>query len=298
MFIKKISLIVSLFFCAQCSLKKMAINELTPVFQNGIGIFEQDQDYYSQRFSLPAQGKTLEVILASDEENIELLKLLAQLYGSYSFGILETDYLSTADQNKKDHLKKSLLLNLKKSISYAHKALILSVPSCTEQLVKTTLISQCMNTVQKKHVPIIFWYSFSLANIINHSKNSVEFISKMHLMKSMAERVVELDPNYYYGSASLILMSYYGSRPAMMGGSIPKAEEYYELAKKFGPKDFTLSEVFYVKHVLIPKQDKEYSLKKLKDILQTEHNERFALMDEIAKIRAQAMLESIDDKFL
>jgi hypothetical protein len=83
--------IVALFavLLSQCSVRTMAIREVTDLVQAGVPAFERDDDLELIKQSIPANIKLLEAMLESDPENLKLLSLLSQMYGSYTFGFVD-----------------------------------------------------------------------------------------------------------------------------------------------------------------------------------------------------------------
>ncbi len=284
-----------------CSLRTIAIREVTDMVSDSIPAFERDDDPELIAEALPAHIKLLEAMLESDPENTALLGLLSQLYGSYTFGFVEPE-LDLGKSARKTLVKERVNRLYLRGIRYGEKALGIVASSCKRGLEATTELDSCLQQVDKEHVPLLFWYGFNLAAYINRNLNSVEALAKgANVEKSMA-KVIALDESYLFGCSHVLLMAYYGSRAPMMGGNPEKAQTHYERANQLSKGQFWLADVFYARYVLVQKDDQPAFEKLLTKIVQLPSDAakgapRMALYNSLAKQRAKLYLENSDEFF-
>lgn len=290
------------FLLANCSIRTMAIREVSELVSVGVPAFERDDDPELIREALPANIKLLETLLESDPDNARLLTTLSQMYGSYTFGFVEFE-LDKPNVPQKVLLRERTNRLYLRGIRYGERALALASKTCAEGLKKATEVDLCFNALGKDDVPAMFWYGFNLAAYINRNLNAVDALAQgVNVEKSM-QRVIALDENYTFGCAHVLLMAYYGSRSPMMGGNPGKAKEHYARAQALTKNQFWLADVFYARYVLVQDDDQAGFERLLKSIAEKDKplNEgsspRLGLYNSLAKNRAKLYLGTVDEYF-
>ncbi len=71
----------------------------------------------------------------------------------------------------------------------------------------------------KNDVDALFWTSFNWANWLNLNTDDPSAIVDLPRIEAMVRRVIELNENFYFGSAHAILGTIAASRPEMLGGN-------------------------------------------------------------------------------
>lgn len=292
--------LLSSFLSSSCSLRTIAIREVSDVVAEAVPAFERDDDPELIREALPAHIKLLEGLLESDPENVQLLTLLTQLYASYTFGFIEPALDQPRSATTTDIKERVNRLYLR-GIAYGERALRLAAPACKIGLENASELDSCLEALDQKSTAALFWYGFSLAAYINRNLNSVEALARgVNVEKSMA-RVIALDEDFLFGCAHVLLMAYYGSRSPMMGGNPEKALAHYEKAKDISQGQFWLADVFYARYVLVQNDEPEAFEKLLKSVsaqaLENVKNPRLALYNSLAKQRAKLYLIHAEEFF-
>lgn len=295
-----LSLPLCFLLLSSCSLRTIAIREVTDLVVDAVPAFERDDDPDLIREALPANIKLLEAMLESDPKNFELLTLLTQLYGSYTFGFVEPE-LDQARTPRTALVKARVNQLYLRGISYGERALRLKESACDKGLDNASELDNCLAQLSKAELGALFWYGFNLAAYINRNLNSVEALAKgVNVEKSMA-RVVALDESFLFGCSHVLLMAYYGSRSPMMGGNPEKAEAHYKKAKEISQGQFWLADVFYARYVLVQNDDQAAFEKLLKSIealpLTAPKNPRVTLYNSLAKQRARLYLTHAEEFF-
>lgn len=295
-------LILTLSAATGCSTRRWMVQEMTDVMQTGITAQEQDTDLEMIEAALPANIKLLETLLASSPDNKSLLILLSRHYASYTFGFLEfnldkaalVEFETISDQEVK-HLRNRLSNYYLKGSEYAIRALELRYPDSRKQLVNLASAAELIKSTDKQDVPALFWYGFNLSGYVNLNRDSIRAVSRAHLVEKLMQRVLELDPSYFYDSAHLILMAYYASRPPMMGGNLEKALAHHQALDQAREQKFLLNDLLFARYYLYQKQDRKAFIRILTEI---ENNANrigeYRLYNAIAAKRARLYLEAVD----
>ena len=295
-------LIGSLSAVTGCSTRRWVVHEMTDVMQTGIAVQEQDTDLEMIEAALPANIKLLETLLASSPENKTLLILLSRYYASYAFGFLEFDlekaelveFETVGDQEVK-HLRNRLSSYYLKGAEYAMRVLEFRHADSRKQLAALASSAELIKSTDKKDVPALFWYGFNLSGYVNLNRDSIRAVSRAHLVEKLMQRVLELDPSYFYDSAHLILMAYYASRPPMMGGNLDKALTHHQALDQAREQKFLLNDLLFARYYLYQKQDRKAFIRILTDIEnKASRIGEYRLYNAIAAKRARLYLDAVD----
>jgi len=258
-----------------CSTRMLMIDEFTDIIDTGVIAFEQDDDLQMLAEAFPANIKLLEAILANDPDNVRLLTLLARLYGSYTFVFYEdrleaaalTGAMPGGDRGDSQALEQAAVRYYAKGTEYALRALEVRYPNCRDKIAKVSTAGRFIESLDSADVPPLFWYGFNLSAYVNHNRDSVRVIARAHLIDKAMKRVLALDPEYYYGSAHLILVAFYASRSPMMGGDLDLAARHYQSLKELHCNRFLLADLFYARYYLYQKQDRRQFVQVLTNII-------------------------------
>ena len=306
----RIICIIAVLMTGACSIRKNAIGGISGIAETGIAAFEQDDNLDLVVKAMPANIKLFEVLLESDPKNEKLLILLSRLYGSYGFAAYETplealllEVEMPSDSIYRihpdaDRLKTGLEQIYRKGAEYALRSLSLRHAEAPASLNNITAADDFFKSLSEKDVQALFWYGFNLGSYVNLNRNSVKALSQMHLVEKAMHRVIELDPDYFHGGAHLVLLMYYASRPVMMGGNPEAAKRHYEALKETAGDDFLPADVFFARYYLHQMQQRQSFEETLTRVLQKPAGGKTtALMNRVARDRAEIYLRAIDDLF-
>jgi tetratricopeptide (TPR) repeat protein len=292
-----------------CSPRKLAVHEIAGIVETGMTVLEQDNDLDMLAQALPANIKLLEIILASSPEDADLLTLLARSYGSYTFMLIEPKLEDVqfraaspdADEKLADdaiRLKQTVSEYYLKGMTYALKALEVRHPRCRTKLKTVGAIEPFLQTLSHGDVAAVFWYGFNLAAWINLNLDSVQAISQGHVAEKCMRRVIELQPDFFSGSARLVLIAYYASRSPMMGGNPDAARRHYEALKQTTGESFLMADLFYARYYLQQSQDRQACETMLKAIVAaSSQTSAFPLFNKVAENKAHIYLSALGELF-
>lgn len=268
-----------------CGLKKMTTRTVGAISWDGSAILESEQDVQLARESTVPLIKSLEVFSAGDPDDRRYMALLAKAYGQYAFGFYEEDiirYKGRDDAKYKMSLNRADLFYGRGKDYGRHGLNAKSAP----------------DDFGKKDIPLLFWTAFSWGNWLNLHKDDPGAIVEMPSVQALVERVVELEPNYYYGAALSFLGALHASRPAMLGGDSAKSREYFNRALEASPH-YLMNKVIAALYLAVQTQDRAYFERLLREVMAADANAlpEQRLANELAKRRAALLLERVDDYF-
>ncbi len=267
---KRLLLLAALAALAGCSLNRTAARVTSGVVDAGLpAVFSQSDPQYVKE-ALPANLQLMEILLASDPGNKALLLNAAQGFCGYAFMFLEDE----------DPARASVFYL--KGQAYAWRALDGATAA----------------TAKKRDAHPLFWHTFCKALYMNINRDKPEAIAEIPELEPAANRLLELDPGYYYNAAHDILGAYHAIRPRLMGGSPEKAAAEFELALKGAGADFQLSRFMYAKMAAVAAQDPELFERLLTEIINAEPKDGDTrLANEVARQKAKKLLEKKDELF-
>jgi hypothetical protein len=113
----------------------------------------------------------------------------------------------------------------------------------------------------------------------------------------MMNRVLQLDENFFFGSAHLFWGSTYGSIPPMLGGNPEKAKEHFERAIEISDGEFLMAYVYYAQYYAVTTLNEEL----FEEMLQKVENAPmdimpgYELMTSLAKRKGKDLMARKED---
>lgn len=253
-----------------CSLNRFVVRQTANIIDGGLpAVFSQSDPQYVKE-ALPGNLQLMEILLQNDPSNRKLLINAAQGFCGYALMFIEDENPERAS------------IFYAKGGAYASRALKGVKPE----------------TACKADVPPLFWQTFCKASYINLNRDKPEAVAELPDIEPAAEKILALDPDYYYNGAQSILGAYYSIRPRILGGDPEKAKAHFELALKGAGEGFLLNRFMYAKMAAVAAQDAGLFENLLNAVLTAEPKDGSTrLPDEVAKIKAKKLLEKKDELF-
>ena len=151
----------------------------------------------------------------------------------------------------------------------------------------------------QKAVPALFWSSTCLSNWINMNRDRPTGIAELSTAATMMQRVLELDETFYYGGAHMFFGVYYGGRSPMFGGNYALSEQHFERAAEINDNKLLLVDLLYAEYLSRQKLDRVSFHDRLTRVVDAPVDlyPEMALVNEIARVRAERLLEHESDWF-
>lgn len=242
-----IAAVVSAALLPSCGMKKMATNVLGKVATEGIVAVEGEEDIAFAREAAPALIKTLEVFRQGNPRDVRSNVLLAQSYGQFAFGFLEEDMMrhpAGSSEFSAARSRADLFYHRGKEFGVAAlsarglgKALAAPIPD----------FKRAVSRLGRKDVPALFWTAFNWANSLNLHLDDPAAIADLPRIEAMIDRVLAVDPDFYFGSAHAFKGVIASMRPKMLGGDPELAEREFKAAMLSSP-NYLMTKVLYAQY--------------------------------------------------
>lgn len=288
------------FMLSACGLKKMTTRTVGAISSDGIVAVESESDVELARDNTIPLIKSLEVFSAGDPDDRQYLALLARSYGTYAFGFFEEDMIRYRGRDEMKYRKGYGRADMFYRRGKVYGIRGLSTKGGMKKALEGPLgdMEKALKGFGKKDVPLLYWAAFCWGNWLNLHRDDPNAFIDTPRVQALVERVVEIDPDYNYGTGLSFLGAVHASRPAMLGGNSAKAREYFERAMEVAP-DYLMNKVMTAQYLAVQIQDRALFTKLLNEVKAADAaalpEQRLA--NELAKRRAVLLLERVDEYF-
>ncbi len=291
--------ILAVFFLVSCSPKKMATNVIGDISTSGMIALEDEEDVAFAKDASPALIKTLEVLRGGNPKDPTILTLLSKAYGQYTFGFTEEEMLSLEKTDPAyERLRARAELFYRRGKEYGIGSLIHK--SGMKRAFKSSFqdFEKEIKKLGKKDVPALYWTAFNWANWLNLNLDDPSAIVDVPRVEAMIKRVIEISPDYNFGTAQAMLGVLEISRPKMLGGNPKKSLEHFEKAMSANP-NYLMTKVLFAQFYAKATMNKDLYKSTLQEVLSADpsaiSNQRLA--GEMAKRRAKLLLDKRHSQF-
>ena len=285
--LKKIAFLIPFFGLCSCSLNTLALRSTATLMDRGVAAYYEEADPQLAREAMASQLKFVEGLMQSDPKDPRLNRLAAEGFGSYTFLFIED---SQPERAKALYLRGRDYALRSFSARPALAGLAAMMPDDLEKALKSA---------GKAEAPALFWAALCWSGFINLSKDSPDAVAELPKAAAIMKRSHELDPDYNFAGSDMFFGVYFASRPKLLGGDTAKAQEHFKWAERLTQGKYLMTYVLEAKTLAVALQDRalfESLLAKVKDSPAGRlPNARLA--DEVAKLKAAALIEKIDDLF-
>ncbi len=276
-----------LFVLQSCSMRRFAIRQATPVFEDAVKAFYEEDNLNIARPALASNLKLMEGLLKSDPENDAIRLLLAQGYAGYALAFAED-----SDQTEARHL-------YIRAKNYAQEVLKHALNLKENWALTPRSVAIALQKANRSDVPALFWTGFAWAGAINLSLEDPGALLDLPKVEQIMTRVRQLDSTYFYGAVYLFFGSIYGQKPRILGGNPSKAKSLFETNLKITKGKFLLSYVYAAKFYAAKVLDEALFDQYLKKVLNTPLSiaPEIKLLNQVAKQKARRLQAQKDEIF-
>jgi hypothetical protein len=239
------SALSALIFLSSCSLNRMAIRSMTPIFNNSVEALYEESDLALAEQAMAADLKLIDGMLKSDPNNKELLLLAAQGYAGYALGFCEDEDNERA---------KVFYLRAKE---YALRVLRQNDDFRKAEKKDADSFSDVVKKMGAKNVPALFWAGFSWAGYINLSLDNPAALLSLPKTEILMNRVADLDSSYFDGAVYLYFGAVNGMKPRIMGGDPQKAKIFFDKNIALTQGKYMMAYVYMAKYYAAKILDEE-----------------------------------------
>jgi hypothetical protein len=273
-------------FGTGCISSQQIVAEKAPaLFRDVAQSANRQSDLILVRQGIPSYLMLIDGILQSNPENRDLLLAGAQAYAGYA---------SVLDEDEQD--RAAALSDRAKQ--YALKALDLTPPFKDTLGKPLEVFQERLGKMDKKQVPTLFWVGNIWAGWIASNEGAAA-MADLPWVEALMERVLEVDPSFYYGGPHLFKAILLSARPEQFGGNLKKAQEHFQKALDYGQGKFLMTEVYYAEYYARQTLNRDLFVSTLKRVLETpaQVDPDLTLANTLAQRKAKKLLARVDEFF-
>ena len=288
-------LAISLFFflVISCSVRKVVVNQTSPIIDNVQKAFLSEEIEKLNQDSLPFAIKFSEGLYYYYPHSSYYSGKLCVLLSAYTFAYLDEGPYSDFDETAEEKISLSNK-TYKRAMNYGFKSLDLEIDDFSVDIKDVKKVDNILQEVTKDSIETLFWLNFSWAMYLFNDLSNIENVSQLETIKKIAERIIEIEPNYLHGSSYAILIAFYGGRTKVLGGNIKKAKEYYREAKEYSTNKSLIIDYVYLRFVstqFANSKEFEVTFEKIKRF-DTSLNKDFTFVNKMIKRKAKKLYEN------
>lgn len=280
---------------SHCSFKQAATKTSAEIFYDAAPTIDAEDDVELAEQASLGFLKMLEGFYLQNPKDKLTLLSLTRSYAGYAYGFTENDILANKNTNIPAYEKAMARANrfYGRAKRYGLELLTLLPGMGNPEESTIDEFKQDLAGLGSDQVENLFWIAFAWGNYLNLNKDSVEAIATLPKVQAVMERVMELDPSYYYGGPYVFMGVLYGSRPKLLGGNPPLAKENFEKALAVTDGKNLMAKVNEAQFYAVQVQNLGLYNNLLQQVLGADAAAlpEIRLLNELAKIRAQILLD-------
>ncbi len=284
-----------------CSIRQMAIDTVIDALSQGsAGAFTGDPDPQLVGDALPFALKLYETLLEQSPDNEALLLTTGSGFIMYAnaFVQMPADMLPPADYEKRIAMRDRAKRLYLRGRDYVLAGLDLRHPGFAEAEDAESL-NAILAGMDEGDVPFLYWAGSGWMAAIAINAFDVEMGITRDRALALLLRALEIDESYSDGAIHEVLISYYGSLPAMLGGSEERARFHFARAVEISEGRKPGPYIALAQAVSIRNQDVEEFRELLETAISLENDDPDSrLVTVIMQNKARWLLDNMDDFFL
>jgi tetratricopeptide (TPR) repeat protein len=228
--------------------------------------------------------KIWEQVAAADPKNFDVLVKLTRANYFLADGYLRND-------------EKEYLRTMDLGVKWGEKAMIASSPEFEAKMRGGGKFPEAVKLVPKAGVPAMYWYASSLGKWAKR-KGFAVLLGQKDNVKATMDRVLELDPTFYYGGPHRYFGAFYAVAPAFAGGDLEKSKVHFNKSLEISPQ-YVGTKVLWAQELAVKQQDEETFDKLLNEVIATPDDVIPEVKPEIIveKQKAKELLAEKDEHF-
>ena len=232
------------------------------------------------RESLPAQLKLMEGLLKRAPQNRELLTALCMGFTGYAMLFVEEEDPERASR---------LYLRARK---YGLQALDMEMASLEA-------LQDALKRIGAGRIAPLFWTTLSWNAWIQLNLDNPSALGEIPAAEACLSRVMQINPDYFFGSPYIITGSMLAARPKILGGDAAEARTSFLKAMAVSDGRFFLAPYYYAKYYAVRVQDKALFLNLIQRVEQARPDQlkEVCLINTAVQQKMSVLKEMTDELF-
>jgi hypothetical protein len=276
-------IIVSLLISSGCS---QLVSKAKQDFADDLSTTMLEQnDPETVKQAVPAYLILISSMIKGDPDNVELLVSGSRLYGAYASVFVE------------DRLRQKRLSTV--SFDYAHHAFCVHKPSaCNIRELSYYEFEQSLKQFTRDDVQVLFALGSAWAGWLQANSADWNAVAELPRIKSIIQRVLELEPTVNNGDAYLYMAVMESFLPPAMGGKPELAKKNFEQAIEISDGSNLMAKLLFAEKYARLVFDKQLHDQLLEEVINAniEINDS-TLINSIAQHKARLLLAQSDEYF-
>jgi len=250
--------------------------------------FFEECDPDLARIAIPSNLKLMEGLLKKDPQNREILVSLATGFAGYSLLFVEPEDPERASQ---------FYLRAR---AYGFQALGGKGRVLEDFAVSQEEIQVMLKTLSQEDFPALFWATLSWNAWISLNLDQPGALSQTAAAEACLNKLLEMDPYYFYGLPHLLMGVLLSARPPLLGGDPGRAAAHFESALKQSDGKFFLTQIYFARYYAVRVQDRALFESLLQGVMANDPAELrdVCLINRVMQQRAKDLIRQLEDLFI
>lgn len=182
-------------------------------------------------------------------------------------------------------------------LGYAEKSLQFSAPEMIKKIKDGSKWNESVAVAQAEAVPGLYWYAVNLGKWAA-SKGFVTKLRYKDDIKSTMDRVMALNPDFFYAAPYRYFGAYEAATSGLAGGDLGKSKENFKVASERAP-DYLATKVLWAEYWAIKTQNRASFENLLNEVLKSDATKNPMIEPENRKEqeKAKKLLAQIEEHF-
>jgi hypothetical protein len=125
-------------------------------------------------------------------------------------------------------------------------------------------------------------------------------LAQLGIAQACLEKVLEIRPDYFYGTSYVLMGSLLAARPRMLGGDATMAKTFFQKAMDVTQGRFFLVHYYFAKHYAVRAQDKELFIELINSVQSSTPDKlkEMCLLNAVMKQKITHLGDKIEELFL
>jgi hypothetical protein len=286
---------------SSCSINAVALNMVSDAVTGGsAGAFRSDNDPELVGDALPFALKMYDTLLEQNPDHQGLVLTTSSAYVTYANAFLQTpaSMLPFHEYEQEERLKaraKNLYL---RGRDIALDGLDRKYPGFAVAL-ENDEYAAVLELVDESDVGLLYWAGAGWMGAFSLDAFDLRLSMTIPRAAALMERAFMLDEDYDNGAIHTFYVSYYGSLPPALGGSVKKAELHFQRAVEISGGRLAAPYLAVAEAVALPDQDLERFTALMETILaiDVDANPNNRLANTIHQRKASWYLDNLEEFF-